>query len=332
MVAACPLFVAAACQLSGPPIESSPRAHLPPRQDLPSGHILAAPVLDGDGVSLGNVADLWVDSGTGAVVAVVVRQPAATADAEAVEHILEPSALKPDLQPPSARDETQRPLHMVTVGPPVELEDPKDRQAFEGQTPSEVEGQIRAIERVQGDRLEVRLLDSENLMHRVRIEAAALVTRRAPRLAVGESVSFQAVEARDDRGKLWIPSALAQDGVELALRDENGRLLWRELGCFQAKELLTSSVRTADGRTVAVREWFLDPTATTVVLLVLELEGVSYQLHWSELVRDPEGGWRTPRLLSELPRHDASLPPRESSRAPERPPERPLVYEQAPTG
>jgi hypothetical protein len=82
-----------------------------------------------------------------------------------------------------------------------------------------------------------------------------------------------------------------------------------------------------------VREWFLDPTASSLVVLVLELEGTSYELRWPDLVRDAEGGWRTPRLLSELPLHTQTTQRTEPGPEPQRPPERPHAAEEPlPTG
>lgn len=275
------LALGAACML--PPVTETTSDVRVLHSDRVLGHAVTVP----DRAGVGEIDDLLIDTASGTVVAATVRGGAGTPGTGLVEL----AALKRG--PEGTALEVQNADDQL-------LRMPKYEDLFEGKTPVPLEGEIRSIERVGGGCSEVRLVDAQNLFHRVTIEAASLVMRRAPRLAVGQRVRFQAIETRDERGKLWIASQLDQDSGPLVLRDAEGRLQWRNLGCIGSRQLVGSVVHTADDREGRIVDWSLDWGAAVLTGVLVELDGMRYELTWTDLVRADDGTWRTPLLSGEL--------------------------------
>jgi len=261
---------------------------------LGNERVLDAPVHADEASGLeavhGELEDLLLDELSGTVVAAVLRFRGGGRDEV---FVVEPEALAWD-------EGSARVLDLVPLASAMGA----GANPFEGQEPTRLEGVIRTLERAGAGRLEIRLLDDDNLLHRVCIEPEPLVARRAPRLHIDQHVVVRAVETRDERGKLWIASALAEDGPELALRDASGRLLWLELaqGSLSARSLLGATLLTADGARATVHGWTVEWTTGTVRELTLSLgEGEkTCTLPWGRFARDAEGQWRTPLAASEL--------------------------------
>jgi hypothetical protein len=254
---------------------------------LSSASVLGQAVTVPERAGTGLLDDLLIDTASGTVVAAQVR---GSADTPGVG-LIELAALE--------RGPAGKAL-VVQRADQEFLRVPDYSDLFEGRSPVPLEGEIRAIDRVGGGCSEVRLVDAGNLFHRVRIEAAALVMRRAPSLAVGQKVRFRGIETRDERGKLWIASEIDQEGTALVLRDASGALKWRGLGCVSSRELVGSIVRTADDQEAVIVDWTLDWTAAALTGLVIELGGTRHELTWAELVRADDGTWRTLLLAEEL--------------------------------
>jgi len=273
-------------EVEAPPEPAPPPAPTPRLQ--PSAQILGLPVNDEEKIQ-GSIGDLLIDPASGALVAVVLLPVGG--EPEEVR-IVRPASL--------AWSPATRGAQLVPPPSGSRRTLPPTRDLFDGHTPTTLQGEIKSLERIGFGQLEVRLASEDKLVHRVRVEAEPLVVRRATKLILGENVRFQAVETRDERGKLWIATSLLQGDVALTLRDAQGRLMWKDLGCLPSRSLLGRTVKTADGIDATTCDWEVDWAAGTIAELVLSIDSARYRLSWSDLVRDAQGGWRTPKLGSEL--------------------------------
>ncbi len=256
---------------------------------LESERILGAPVHDRENKPIGKIEDVLLDEASGRAVAILALF---TAPEQADE-------------PPEVRDYASLEVTgqgLLRFAGPAASPVASYSELFDGQEVASVQGEIQETEALGSGlarALVLKVRDEENLLHRVLVEVSQLVLRKLPDLKVGEAVRFEGVETRDEKGKLWIASALAQKELALQLRDPSGRILWTNL-LQSARALLSLPVLTVDGATVPIRGWVLDRKSGAVSHLRLEIELEEHALPWSEVEREANGERKTRRTKSEL--------------------------------
>lgn len=261
--------------------ESSPAPVLRPARYQAANAVLDADFTDAGGVSLGTLEDLWVQAVSGEVAGVVVAPLADRAEAPLVAAY---DALVWKWNGAAS------PTPVAASAAEAFFETRDYSELFADQELSGVEGEITQVDTlsVGGTRaLVLKVRDEDNLLHRVFVEPAHLVSRLVAALEVGRPVRAEGVLTRDGSGKLLIASALGREERTLTIRGPAGAVRWDALAePFQsARDLLGRSVRLTDGSDVAVLGWLLDWAAGTLAYLVVDVDGVERALPWSRVRR-----------------------------------------------
>lgn len=254
------------------------------------------------GVTLGVVDDLFIDSETGEImfVEVVLQAPSG----EISKRFLPFGALSWNAHPD---------LDSAALVEVEDVELPKDTSdlavLFDGQLTSKVSGEIIAIQPVgrDGQVAIAKVLDEDNILHRILIEPVSVATKTLPWLIVGKHLEVEGVETRDRVGRLIIARSLTQVEETLYLRGKRGTIQWETLARkFKSLSAMgTESVRLVDGATYEISGWIIDVDLQLVSFLCIAVGDFERALPWEELILRTEEGWRVARdqeSILELPR------------------------------
>ncbi len=267
---------------------SAPRT---PRALVPGDVLLGAPIAADGGAVLGAVRDALIDPATGAVSALLV---APAADAPPV--LVAWDAVVGLETEPAAR---------LVLAPNAGLDDPHTR-LFDGRAPETVRGRVTGVELVGAGAAPPSAIvkvhdDATNLLHRALVAAASLVLPDAAALE-GGTVEVTGLLTRDERGKLWVASAITRNGERVAVRSETGAVRWAELAqrAARASGLAGREIATPDGPPLVVRGWRIDPATGAVAELIVEDRGARLTLPWDAIERGADGAWSL--ALDDAPR------------------------------
>lgn len=264
--------------------------------------VLDAALVDAGGAPCGALLDLVLEQATGEVIGVVVELHGQDAGARRV--IVDYGAL-------AWRANGARLVAVLgDAGGAPYLEDVDFTELSDGGGVASVSGHITELQAVVGgaySALVMKVRDGGNLLHRVLVEPANLVTRSLTRLTPGQPVGVEGFLTRDAKGKLLIAKTVSQDGVTLTLRDPSGAVLCDDLArrFRSARSIADIELTAADGERVPLDGWILDRSGGVVACLRVEIDGQLRALPWGDIERDAQGAWRTRHDLSAL----AELPP-----------------------
>jgi len=276
-----PATVAPAEASAGAATEPAP-APITPRL-IGDDEILDATVTDTESDSYGRVQDLLLDPNTGAIVGVLVaRRVSPETSTKAVLHFRSLRWASNDANE----------LAIAFRNSPKEsfLSSADYSDLLESYGLAEVSGEILEkswVEDSAARSLILKVRDDGNLLHRVLIEPANLVTSYAGGWKRGRMIQVKGVLTRDSIGKLLVASSVTQNGEVLALRSSNGAILWDDLvHKFQsARGMSELSVQTFDGTSHPIVGWIVNVRLAGVSYICLDIDGTVRALPWTAVER-----------------------------------------------
>ena len=264
--------------------EPAPKAAAP--RLFEDAAILDATVTDLESASYGRVQDLLLDPSTGTIAGVLVaRNVSAKTSTKAVLHFrsLRWSSDDANALAISFRNSPKESL----------LSSADYADLLESYGLTQVSGDIVEKARVAtsaSKSLILKVRDEGNLLHRVLIEPANLVTSYADGWKRGRMIQVKGVMTRDSVGKLLVASSVTQNGEVLSLRNSKGEILWDDLvqPFRSARGLNGLSIQTVDGTSHPITGWIINVQLARVSYLVLDVDGTPRALPWTAVERTGE--------------------------------------------
>ena len=245
--------------------------------------ILDATVTDTESASYGRVQDLLLDPNTGAIVGVLVARTVSTdTSTKAVLHF---RSLRWSSDDANA-------LAIAFRNSPKEsfLSSAYYSDLLESYGLAEASGDIVEkswVEARATKSLILKVRDDGNLLHRVLIEPANLVTNYADGWKRGRMIQVKGVLTRDSVGKLLVASSVTQNGEVLNLRSSKGEILWDDLvkPFRSARGLSELSIQTYDGTSHPIVGWIANVQLAGISYLCLDVDGTVRALPWTAVER-----------------------------------------------
>jgi len=269
---------------------------------LVGDRVLGIEVCDGADCSVGVLSDLVMDLDSGAIVSALVARAGEAGPDQASIPILG-SDLRWLTSPDVLRAQVAK-IPAAPVVPQVEY-----AELFRERQPSTLQGEITdmAPEKDASMQVLLKLREENNLHHRVYVGSARYLLTNGIELEVGQKVTLEGLPTRDDKGKIWVCSAVAYDDKSLKLRDADGVPLWTPAETIPGVSLLSlqrKPASTADGAEVMIRSFVFDTYSATVPFVTVTIDSTDHLLPLEELEVLENGSLRLHRTRGEI----ATLP------------------------
>ena len=265
--------------------------------------VLGAEVRDAADCRVGVLRDLVADLESGAIVSALVAR---TGDESRPEEVGVP-ILGSDLRWMAGGGELRVGIARIPAAPVV----PQIEYAelFREREPSILQGEITEMAPQKDSTMQVllKLREQNNLHHRVYVGSARYLLTNGIELEVGRKVTLEGLPTRDDKGKIWVCSAVAYGDKSLKLRDATGVPLWAPAETIPGLSLLSLQQKpaaTADGAEVMIKSFVFDTYGATVPFVTVTIDSIDHLLPLEELELLDDGSLRLHRTREEI----ATLP------------------------
>lgn len=269
--------------------------------------VLGIEVCDGTDCSVGVLSDLVMDLESGAIVSALVARTGDLAGTDQAGVPILGSYLRWLTKADVLRAQVAE-IPAAPVVPQVEY-----AELFRERQPSTLQGEITDMAPEKDSSLQVllKLREENNLHHRVYVGSARYLLTNGIELRVGQKVTLEGLPTRDDKGKIWVCSAVSYDDKSLKLRDAQGVPLWTPAETIPGVSLLSLQLKpaeTADGTQVMIRSFVFDTYSGTVPFVTVTIDSIDHLLPLEELELLADGSLRLHRTreeISTLPRVSA---------------------------
>lgn len=279
---------------------------LEPRQPEPSwvrvSTILGATMGDHELECLGRIEDLWIERDTGSIKTITIDLE------DSPDRLYVPAGRVrwnakegPSLLNLYAADLERAVLHRRLD---------EQTQLFRSREVTRIEGRITQV--VEPEKLEsgfvfLKLRQPNNHFHRVLLAPVEYAREMGFQLDAEDPVVVDAVETRDDKGRLWVAKSFTADGATVQLRGDDGQPVWQvrahppELadlfleppaeGSVRVQELLEGDVRDGAERAVPISGLIVDDLAELAGFVIVECPTGERLFPWRQL-NAAEAPWR----------------------------------------